>query len=171
VSTVNGVIAKGDAVAVSPFSGIGMKAGKVSGYIIGRAQDDFSSRSAGAKSQQVTTKAGRAQTIAVGYVRVTIAPGYYANDSSAGLTGLQRFVRSATGRTVSMTRIIISLVIGILTITTIIILTYAATYGSIISIGRNPLASRGVLHALRFVLLLALLSTLVAFILIYFLLR
>jgi hypothetical protein len=89
----------------------------------------------------------------------------------AGLSGLQRFARSLTGHEVSTPRIVISLVIAILTIVAIIVLMYAGIYGSIVSIGRNPLARVSIFRALSRVLAMALLAFVVAFGFIYLLLR
>lgn len=172
VSTLGGDIKSGDPVAVSAFNGIGTKGGE-GNYIVGHAQGDFNSKSEGASERQVTdSKTGAKKTISVGYVSVAVAPSYIPPDQGAAkLTGLQKFVHSLTGHTVSTPRIVVSLVITVLTVVTISVLTYAAIYGSIISIGRNPLAREAVIRALVFVLILASLATVAAFILVYFLLR
>lgn len=170
VSTVNGDIKAGDKIAPSPFSGIGMKA-LGNGYIVGVALTTFSAASDGAAAQQVTDKSGAKQTITVGYAQISLSPRYDSTVESAGLNGLQRFVRSLTGHTVSMPRIIISLVIAVLTIVAIVVLMYAAIYGSIVSIGRNPLARVSIFRALARVVAMALLVFAIAFGLIYLLLR
>lgn len=170
VSTVNGNIKAGDKIAPSPFSGIGMKA-LGNGYIAGVALGNFSSSSEGATSQEVTDKSGTKRKIVVGYAQINLTPRYDSTLEGGGLNGIQRFVRSLTGHSVSMPRIIISLAIAILTVTAIIILMYAAIYGSIVSIGRNPLARVSILRALARVVAMALLVFLIAFGLIYLLLR
>lgn len=170
VSTVNGDIKAGDKIAPSPFSGIGMKA-LGNGYIVGVAKANFNDSSEGAASQQVTDKNGAKSMVTVGYLQISLSPRYDSTVANSGLNGLQRFVRSLTGHTVSMTRIIISLVIAVLTIVAIIILMYAAIYGSIVSIGRNPLARVSIFRALARVVAMALLVFIIAFGLIYLLLR
>lgn len=171
VSTVNGDIKAGDQIAASPFSGIGMKA-VGEGYTVGAALTDFTSSSDGATPQQVTDKNGDTRSITVGYVQISLAPQFTPEDTGdAGLNGMQRFVRSLTGHVVSTPRVIISLIIAILTIVAIIVLIYAAIYGSLVSIGRNPLAHVSILRALTRVFLMALLAFAVAFALIYLLLR
>lgn len=171
VSTVNGNIKVGDQVGVSPFSGIGMKA-QPGSRVIGLAQTAFSSGTQGAVTEQVTDKNGKAGTIKVGYVRVSIAIGTNAAVLTAtNLNGLQKFAKSLTGHTVSTARVAISLAVATVAILALVTLVYASIYGSIVSIGRNPLAKYAVFRTLSSVLALALLTTVVASLIIFFLLR
>lgn len=171
VSTVNGSIAAGDQVAVSPFSGIGMKSiGE--GYIVGSALSKFDASSEGASSQQVTDKNGKSQAITIGYVQINLTPRFDSgSDANERINGVQSFVKALTGHVVSMPRIIISLVLAVVTVVVISALMYAAIYGSIVSIGRNPLARDSILRALGRVLFLALVIVGFTFGLIYLLLR
>ncbi len=175
VSTVDGAIGVGDQVSVSPFAGIGMKATPGS-HVVGVAQTAFSESSAGATTETVKDKTGKSQQIKLGYVRVGIAIG------SAGVTGagsadsaqvnfVQQVVKSLTGHTVSTVRIVLSLVVTIISLTSLITLIYASVYGSIISIGRNPLARGAVFRTLSSVLIVAVLTVVVAGVTIYYLLR
>lgn len=170
VSNVNGDIKDGDRIAASPFNGIGMKA-IGAGYIVGRAQADFSADSKGATEQQVTDKDGNEQTISVGYIQIDLNPKFDAEAGSDGLNGIQQWVRSLTGHTVSKSRVIVSVVVAVAAIIAVIVLIYASIYGSIISIGRNPLAKQSIFRALAHVLLMAFMIIAVAFALIYLLLR
>ncbi len=170
ISTVNGEIRNGDRITASPFNGIGMKA-IGAGYIVGRALADFKDTSKGANKQQVTDKNGTSHTVTVGYVQIDLNPKFDADSSGDGISGVQQWVRSLTGHTVSKPRIIVSLVVAVATIIAVIVLIYAAIYGSIISIGRNPLARQSIFRALAHVLLMALLVVGIAFVLIYLLLR
>lgn len=169
VSTVNGGINKGDLVTASPFNGIGMKA-VGPGYVLGTALEGFTPASKAAVKQQVQNKNGETSEIAVGYIQVDLSP-RYAGEAGAELNGAQQWVRSLTGRTVSMTRVIISLIIAVATIIAVVVLVYASIFGSIISIGRNPLAKQSIFQALSRVLAMALLLVAVAFLLIIMLLR
>lgn len=172
VSTINGDIKVGDQIAVSPFAGVGMKAGP-SSRIIGLAQTAFSADSAGVASQQVTDKGGKQRTVYYGLVRVNISVGTASSAGNAqdNLSGLQRLARSLTGHVVSTPRIILSLVVACAALIALITLIYASIYGSIISIGRNPLAKYAVFRSLGGVLLLASLLAAVAGLTIFFLLR
>ena len=169
VSNVNGAIKTGDRIAVSPFSGIGMKAlGK--GYIVGSALEDFNAAANGSAMQKVTDKNGDTKSIAIGYIQINLTPRY---DSSAKdeLNGLQEYVETLTGRVVSMPRIIISAIVAAVTIIGAGVLLYASIYGSIMSIGRNPLARQSILSALSKVLIMILVSVCLASLLIFMLLR
>lgn len=171
VSTANGDIKKGDKIAVSPFTGIGMKF-LVDGYVVGVAANDFDANGDAVTQQSVIDKNGDRKVVAVGYVAVTIAPRFDAGpDGEKEVSGLQNFVRTLTGHTVSTPRLIASLILVVVTVVGIGVLMYAAIYGSIISIGRNPLARDSILKALTQVFGMALLITTVGFGMIYLLLR
>jgi hypothetical protein len=171
VSTLNGDIHVGDQIAVSPLNGVGMKALPGS-RIVGLAQTAFSSNTQGAKAQRITDKKGKSLTVYLGYVRAGIAIG--ASSSTANgivLNSLQKTVQSLTGHTVSTPRIAISITVVAIALIALITLTYASIYSSIISVGRNPLAKYAVFRTLGAVLGMALLTTLVAGVAVFLLLR
>lgn len=171
VTDVNGGIKSGDKIAISPFAGVGMKA-LANGQVVGRAVADFDADDRDVVERTARNKDGDSQTVKVGYVAVSLALGYDGSISNeAEVSGLQSFVRSLTGRTISTPRIIVSIIIVLLTIIVIGVLVYAAIYGSIISIGRNPLARDSILKALSYALFIAAGAVLIAFTLIYMLLR
>lgn len=171
VSTVNGDLHVGDAIGVSPFNGVGMKAAP-GGRIIGLAQTDFNSGTQGANRQTVTDKNGKRKQVFVGFVRLSIAVGTDSADGQlANLNGLQRAVHSITGHTVSTLRITISLIVVVVSLLALITLVYASIYGGIISVGRNPLAKYAVFRTLGTVFGMAALTTLVAGVTVYLLLR
>jgi hypothetical protein len=171
VSTLNGDIHVGDLVGVSPFNGVGIKALPGS-RVIGLAQSSFSAKSPGAISQVVTDKQGKKSTIKVGYVQVNIAVGTNATILTANnLNSLQKFAKTITGRTVSTDRVILSLAVAIVALFALVTLIYASIYGSIVSIGRNPLAKYAVFRTLGSVMGLALLTAVVSGVTIYFLLK
>ncbi len=147
VSTVNGSIKVGDPIAVSPFDGIGMEA-EAGDHIVGLAQTAFNSTTSGAVSQQVTDKSGHKSTIQVGYVRVSVAIGVDSVSGTTGLNSLQQFAQNLTGHAVSLPRVILSLIIAIVALIALMSLIYASIYGSIVSIGRNPLAKFAVFRTL-----------------------
>lgn len=171
VSTVGGNISVGDKIAASGFAGVGMKASGGE-KIIGVAQTAFSPDSPGATTEPITNTTGQTKQVSIGYVRLAIAIG---TDSSIGstpkLTNLQRLVQSLTGHVIPTSRIVVALVLGIITLLSLIIMIYGSIYGSIISIGRNPLSKNTILQALRSVLGLAVLTAAVASLIIFLLLR
>jgi hypothetical protein len=140
--------------------------------VIGLAQTAFSGVTDGAVTETVKTKDGKSHSVKVGYLRVNIAVGLSgAAGSTDNLNSLQRAVRNITGHTVPTFRIITSLAITVIALLALITLVYASIYGSIISIGRNPLAKYAVFRTLGSVLGLALLTSVVAGLTIFFLLR
>ena len=171
VSNLDGSIAVGDQVSVSPFNGIGMKAGPGS-YVIGLAQTAFSSKSGGATTEQVTDKSGKNTSVAVGYIKLGIAIGTGSTQAAdSQLSYLQKLAKSITGHTVSTVRIALSIIIAIVAFLALVTLVYASIYGSIISIGRNPLAKFAVFRTLTSVLGMVLLTAAIASFTIFLLLR
>lgn len=171
VSDLNGEIKAGDRVALSPFTGIGMKS--VPGArVVGLAQSSFSSSSTGAQSQEVRDKQGKTTRISVGFVQVNVAVGTDTSDGGAArLSSLQKLARSLTGHTISTARLIISLMVALLAFISLVTLIYSSIYGSIISVGRNPLAKYAIFRTLGSVMAMAILTTVIAAITIFFLLR
>lgn len=168
VSTVNGSISVGDQISVSPFNGIGMKANPGLN-VVGLAQTAFNQNSLGATREKVKDKQGKSNNIWVGYISLNINITTDNNTSSLG-NGLQQLVNNITGRVVPTYRIIISLVIAAITLLALVIVTYSAIYGSIISVGRNPLAKHEVYRTLRSVAFMAILITAAACLTVYILL-
>jgi hypothetical protein len=169
VSTLNGTISVGNQIAVSALSGVGMKA-TAGSHVIGLAAAAFSSSSAGTTTQTMTDITGKSHTVTVGYIPVTIA---ITTMSGGGpqLNSLQKLVQSLTGHVISTPRIILAIVVAGIALALLVTLVYGSIYGSIISIGRNPLAKYVILRNLTSVLVMASLTTLVAGSIIFFLLH
>ena len=171
VSTLNGEIKVGDQIGVSPFGGVGMKALPGS-RVIGLAQTSFNGDAAEARTATIKDKKGKSTTVKVGYVEVNIAIGTNATVlTDANLNSLQKTAKALTGHTVSTTRVVIALAVALVAILALVTLIYASIYGSIVSIGRNPLAKYAVFRTLGSVLGLAALTAIVSGATIFFLLR
>jgi hypothetical protein len=171
VSDINGNISVGDQIAVSPFDGVGMKS-EPGLHVVGIAQTDFKGNpSETAATKEVTDRAGHKKQIKLGYVRLNIGIAIDQDSGQSKLNGLQKLVKSLTGKTVSMVRIITALLITLVALVALVTLIYGAIYGSIISIGRNPLAKFAVFRTLGSVLTMAILTAAVAGFTIFFLLR
>lgn len=173
VSTINGDIKAGDQIAVSPISGVGMEA---SGSLrtIGIAQADFSSKTSGAQSRQVADKAGHNQQIYIGTIPVAISIGYSSTATSTQsglLSGLQTFAVAVAGHQVTVLQTIFSFLIVIIAIGALIGLVYGAIHGSIVSIGRNPLARESIYKSLVQVIIMAAMIALTTIVLLYLTLR
>lgn len=170
VSTLGGPIKVGDEIGVSPFSGLGMKA-LLGSRVIGLAQTDFDDNTAGSVKQRVTDKNGKTTELTVGYVRADISISTSGQAGTPQLNTLQRITRDFTGRTVPTLRIVLSLIVAIVSLLILITLIYAAIYGSIVSIGRNPLAKYAVFRTLGTMLVMALVTAITSGVIIFFLLK
>jgi hypothetical protein len=170
VSTLNGNIKVGDQIAVSPFNGIGMKATPGS-HVIGLSQTAFNADSDGSTTKQVKDRSGKTSSLHIGFTRISIAIGTASTASSTEVSGLQKLAKSLTGHTVSTARVVIALVVAVIALAALITLIYASIYGSIISIGRNPLAKYAVFRTLSSVLGMALVTGSIAALTIFFLLK
>jgi hypothetical protein len=150
VSSINGNIEVGDQVSISPFSGVGIKA--LPGFkIIGLAETTFTSSSQDVTKLMVKDKQGKYQTISVGFVKIDISIGnssYASGGGGAQINALQKLIKGFTGKTIPTARIVTSLGIAFVSILSLVTLIYSSIYGSIISIGRNPLAKHVVIRAL-----------------------
>ena len=171
VSNLTGDIKVGDQIAASPFSGVGMKATPGT-QVVGLAKSSFSSNSPGAVKRTITDKNGDKRSISVGTIVVSIGVGTdTTTNEDKDLNSLQRVAKSFTGRVIPLPRIIISIVITVASLLTLVTLIYAAIYGSIISIGRNPLAKYAVFRTLGSVIAMAVLIAIITVTALYLLLR
>lgn len=170
VSTLGGDINSGDKIGVSPIGGVGMRAAPNS-YVVGLAKAPFNRDSKNAVTKTIKDTSGKEHSVALGYLSVSIATGVNSDTTKPGMNVLQRLGQSLTGRTISMTRIVLALVTTLGAMIAIITLAYGSIYGSVISIGRNPLAKNVILRTLRTVLFMVLLVVVVAGVLVYLLLR
>lgn len=171
VSTVNGDVAVGDQIGVSPFLGIGMKA-MAGSRVIGLSESVFSAQSSSAKRQTITDRTGKRYDISVGYTSVSIAVGTYKPVSGGPqLNALQKLGKSLTGHTVSTLRVVLSMIITLMATLSLITLVYASVYGGIISVGRNPLAKYAVFKSVGMAMIMASLTALLAGLTIFLLLR
>jgi len=163
VTTLNGDIKVGDQVGVSPFSGFGMKADGTGSSILGLSQTTFGASSRGASKQSVTDKNGKQSDVYIGLVTINVSVGIdNTSKNGAQLNALQKVVKSFTGKTISTFRIVMAMAVGIVSTVALVTLIYASIFGSIISIGRNPLAKFAILRSLLIVVAMAMLITFVA---------
>lgn len=161
VSDLNGAINVGDQIAVSPFDGIGMKAPSGS-RIIGLAQTAFNNGLPGIQRRTVKDNSGVSKQIAVGTIKVNIAPGSSTGSSTEKINGVQKLAKSITGRLIPTGRIVVALIIVGVTLIALITLIYGSVYSTIISVGRNPLAKYAIYRSMASVLLLAFITAAVA---------
>jgi len=170
VSTVNGDVHLGDQITASPFNGVGMKA-TAGGEVLGLAQSALDDHTQGTITEMVTDTAGKSRQITVGLVRVNIAVSSHGDKADGDLTGPQKVVHLLTGHEVSTLRALISLLVALVALLALVTLIYASIYGSIIAVGRNPLAKYTIFRTLGSVLGMAVLTALVAGVTLFLLLR
>jgi hypothetical protein len=166
VSNAAGDIVTGSPITASDVKGVGELA-TTSTRIIGFAEAPFS---AGLKSAQIKTlkdAAGKSHVIAFGSVPVILGAANWisAAGSTTGTNGegtwvphaVQNFFASIAGHQVVPSRIILSMFLLCVVVVIIGMLIGTSVHTSIISIGRNPLASRSLLKALLQVVFVVLL--------------
>ena len=144
VSNINGSISVGDQITASPIVGVGMKATSNT-KVVGIAQGDLSS-SGNSQQQSYTDKAGQKHTVILGQVPVLVNVAYYFKQPDKTLipSALQNLANTVAGKPVNTLPIIISAVIFIVTLVVVMTLIYTLIHGSIISVGRNPMAQAAV---------------------------
>ncbi len=142
VSDINGKITAGDSIAASPITGVGMLATD-NGEVIGSAQSSFPNATA---SQQIVSVNGAKQTVNIGSVPVLVSVGYYTKRPVKTLIpqSIQNLADAIAGKPVKTLPIIVTLVIFVLTLIAVVSIIYSLIHGSIISVGRNPMAQAAV---------------------------
>jgi hypothetical protein len=142
VSDINGAISTGEEITASPISGVGMLATN-NAEVIGSAQGNFPN--ATASKETINTSTGK-QTINIGDVAVLVNVGYYTKQPTKTLipTAIQNLVNAVAGKQVKTLPIIISGVIFVITLIVVVSIVYSLIRGSIISVGRNPMAQTAI---------------------------
>lgn len=152
VSTINGDIKKGDYITASFVRGIGAKLNG-SGWVIGIAQSDFDSSSAGAVATSVDDQAGSQRTVHIGKVPVLIKVLYYDDseplkerDISFIPESFQSVIDSIAGKRASQMAVLMA---GILLLAGLLIagiIVYSAIKNGIVSTARQPLAKQAIVR-------------------------
>jgi hypothetical protein len=175
VSTQNGTIAKDDYIVVSAIEGIGMKADKTSGYVVGKVVSAGFDGSGGVLSQTTVKDGnGNERTVKIGSVAVDINvrrnPLY--EQGEAMVPGfLQKAADSVANKQVSPMRAYIGLAIVLVTGIAMCVVLYAGVRTSIISLGRNPLARKSIMRNLVQVILVGLIILAAGLFAVYLLLK
>lgn len=173
VSDLNGPVKSGDQISISPIKGVGMKA-EPGFAVLGTAQGAYNGHAKDANTIAVKNTQGRITQAAIGYVMVEITIGAHGAAGSSGDGVVNTLVRSASlvaGRDVPVLAAVLSAVIAFVSLVALIVLIYGATRGSLISIGRNPLARVAIFESLAQVMAIATLIVATAILSIYLILR
>jgi hypothetical protein len=148
VSDMNGTIAKGDLLSVSPLAGLAAKAIEEPSAV-GTALEDFKGEpEESIGTAQVSAKNGRQTTVRIG--RIDVQFEVSANPAAGDLIGrlpriLQGLGSTVANKAVSPLRIVVALIILIITLTLSSVLMLGAIRSALTAIGRNPL-SRGAVY-------------------------
>lgn len=167
VSNINGYISVGNKISVSPIKGVGMRSDNYS-QILGIAQSSFTKNSKYVLDTIYSSKNIK-ENIRVGYIKVLIMIGSGAGGSTF-ITGVQNLAKNLTGKPVSDIRLVISLIIAIVGIISIVVLIYSGVDGTLISLGRNPLAKKNIFRVLKNVFFLSFLVLILTVVLVYLIL-
>jgi hypothetical protein len=146
VSDLNGSVKKGDLISLSPLKGVLMKADDSGSIgIMGTALEDFSLSSA--QTVTVNDSSGKPATVHVVQLNIDInmKP---TTASTSSQNWLQRLGKSITGHDVSELRVVSALAIFVTLLVIEGTVIYSAVSGSLISMGRNPLAKNQILWQL-----------------------
>lgn len=112
--------------------------------IIGTAQGDFPNPTA--SQQTLSTSKGQKQTVNIGNVPLLISVGYFTKQPDKTLVpaAIQNLANALVGKPVKPLPIIISSIVLVLTLVVVVSIVYSMIHGSIISVGRNPMAQAAV---------------------------
>lgn len=143
VSDINGKIQPGEEITASPISGVGMLANQ-NAEIIGTAQGSFPNSTA---TKETITKSGTTkQIVNIGSIPVLVSVGYYTKQPAKTLipVAIQNLANALAGKPVKSLPVIISMAIFVITLIVVVSIIYSLVHGSIISVGRNPMAQAAV---------------------------
>lgn len=174
VSNENGPIQAGDYVTISRVAGIGMKAGEVEPFIIGKAVSGFNGESGILSTTDI--KDG-SETKKVAITRIEVDVGVAGNPllkpTQANLPGfLQRVAEQIARKSpINPVRIYISLAVLVAAASVAGVLLYSGVRSSFISIGRNPLSKKSITRSLLQVIMTSIIILLLGVFGVYLLLR
>jgi uncharacterized membrane protein YphA (DoxX/SURF4 family) len=144
VTDLAGAIKAGDKITASPLNGVGMKAND-SVKIVGVAEEDLDAQ-AQSQQQTITSRDGRKRQVKIGMIPVRVQVSYYSAPQEKTIVPppFQQFSNAVAGKQVSPLRVIIGFFVILAAIVSVSIMLFSAMKSSIISIGRNPLASKNI---------------------------
>ena len=173
VSNQNGAISVGDYITISALNGVGMKADNSQIIVLGKAAAAFTGTGNTVSTATLQTGSGK-QTVAIGSIPVdlNVAGNPNLGHGTGNLPGfLQVAGNSIAAKPVSAPRVWLSL--AVLAITALIAggVLYSGVRGSIISIGRNPLAKQSIVRGLVQIILTSVTILIIGLFAVYLLLR
>jgi hypothetical protein len=161
VSSQNGAIKKGEYVALSSISGIGMRAGESEPIILGKATEDFNpdDKDKIISTATVTDSNKNQQSLVIGLVNVDISIGKnpLLKSNNDLPDALRRASEAIAGKPVSPARVYLSVLVLLISAGITGSLIYSAVRSSVIAIGRNPLSKKSIIRGLFQVVIIGIL--------------
>src|SRR5690606_32548898 len=110
--------------------------------IVGIAQGEMS----GTSEEELKTETGATETVTVGTVPILVAVAYHYQQPEKTIipAALQNIANSIAGKPANTIPILISAGVFLITLVVVTVIIYSMIKGSIISVGRNPLAQSAV---------------------------
>jgi hypothetical protein len=168
VSTINGDIIAGDLIAESLISGVGAKA--VSGdKVVGVAQKDFKFEDQQKTSIKNIQLGDKELTVAVGSIPILIA--LSTTNTQKKLSPIEEFAINIAGKPVSILRLVLSAVIGLMVVVALGVMVFSSIKSSITAVSRNPLAKISIFESLAQVMVMVVLVCIVGLVSIYLVIR
>ena len=161
VSSQNGAIKKGEYVALSSISGIGMRAGESEPIILGKATEDFNpdDKDKIISTATVTDSSKSQQSLVIGlvYVDISIGKNPLLKSNNDLPDALRRASEAIAGKPVSPARVYLSVLVLLISAGITGSLIYSAVRSSVIAIGRNPLSKKSIIRGLFQVVIIGIL--------------
>lgn len=146
VTNQNGPIKVGDYITISNLSGVGMKADESEPIVLGQAAGNFDGVNNVLSTSVLISGTKKKTNVSVGSIPVDISIGN--NPLAQGPKGLPAFLykitKFATNKSVSATRVYISMLIVVAGVLLSVTIIYSGVKSGIISLGRNPLAKKAI---------------------------
>lgn len=163
VSDVDGSVAAGDAVAVSPLRGIlsGAQNATETG-IVGVALEDFPTENL--EERTVSTQSGNQKTVTIAKMRIQLGRDFASKEVAEQQKSFLVIAgESVTGQSVGQAQVIAALIVLLIVMIVEGSIIYGAIHSTIGALGRNPLSKRAVFKQLLQVSWLALLVLIFGF--------
>jgi hypothetical protein len=174
VSDQGGSIQRDDYITLSSLAGVGMKAGASQTVVLGKALNGFDGKT-NVKGTTTLKENGRNVTVHLGYVGIDISlshnPLYRNSTKSEIQDALQRIAQSVAHKPVSLAHIYMSIAILFASVVISGVLMYTGVRGSLLAMGRNPLARSHILRSMIQVILTSIVILVIGIFAVYLLLK
>src|SRR5262249_39312391 len=137
-------------ITLSSVAGVGMKAGPNDTVVLGKALNSFDGKKNVVAS--TTFKGGDSSKVNLGYVGLDLSlshnPLYRNSTKTEFQAALERFAQSVAHKPVSLAHIYMSVTVLFVTVVVSGVMMYTGLRGSMLAIGRNPMAKSHIMRAM-----------------------